>query len=91
MTRGCDPATQERERACYRWACLFLVPGLVAACLVLIAAGMTITPPPLLAFVLLVALLFGAHHAYSGRRDDPRLALMTGALALMIASAVLAR
>jgi membrane-associated phospholipid phosphatase len=90
MAKGGDQGMQARERACYRWACLFLAPGLLASCMVLIGAGMTVTAPPLLGFLLLVALLFWAHRAYSGQRDDPRLALMTGALAIMIASAVFA-
>lgn len=90
MTRGSDPQSCDPGSGHYRLAWLSLVGGAISACVVLLATGMRIAPGPLLAYAALLGLLLGAHHLYRHWRRDEKLALVTGALALMIAAALLA-
>jgi membrane-associated phospholipid phosphatase len=90
MRGNLDLPIADAGAAHYRFAWLSLVIGAISACAVLWTTGLRVTLIPLLSFAGLIGLLFLAHHAYRTWRDEPKLALITGALALMIAAALLA-
>lgn len=81
---------QADGHAMYGLAWLAVLFGFVAALAVLHATGMVVEGSAMLPYALILVLLFAAHLVYTRFRPSPKLALSTGGLALMIASALLA-
>jgi hypothetical protein len=77
-------------RLAYRFSAVTIAAGILVAVAVLLATGMHIELGALSSYLVLLALLFGAHALYTHRRPRPVIGLATGSLGLMFAAALCA-
>jgi hypothetical protein len=77
-------------QAAYRLAWWSLAAGALTASVVLFAARMAVTVGPLVSYLAILGALAGAHRLYSTWRPNRPIALVTGALAVMIGGALAA-